>query len=118
MLVSSGNSTLVILQTASLISLSTILPTAFSFAENCRTVFDDPEPGFILLPTDLEYFIQFKDEDFKRRQTIVDVHQQEQQEVRNVPPESDSRRKRPSALHPLFRGRIWIAQLGPNRQKF
>jgi hypothetical protein len=51
-------------------------------------VFDDPEPGCTLLPTNLEYFIQFEEEDFKRRQAIVDERQQEQQQhqLHNVPP--------------------------------
>ena len=47
-------------------------------------MFDDPEPGCTLLPTDLEYFIQFEEEDFDRRQAIVDECQKEQQ-LHNVP---------------------------------
>lgn len=54
--------------------------------KNCYTVFDDPEPGFTLLPADLDYFVQFEEEDFKRRQAIVDQDREEQLEVRNVPP--------------------------------
>ena len=49
-------------------------------------MFDDPEPGWTLLPTDLEYFIQFEEQDFDRRQAIVDESQKEQQRLHNVPP--------------------------------
>ncbi|MCJ1259196.1 hypothetical protein MMC24_007032 [Lignoscripta atroalba] len=54
--------------------------------KNCHVVFDDLEPVWTFLPTDLEYFIHFEEEDFKRRQAIVDERYLEQQQLQIVPP--------------------------------
>lgn len=51
---------------------------------------DDPEPGCTFMPTDLEYFIPFEEEDFKRRQEIVDGRLQEQQQLQKRPTSGSS----------------------------
>ena len=48
-------------------------------------MFDDLEPVWTLLPTDFEYFIRFEEEDFNRRQAIVDECKMELQ-LHPVPP--------------------------------
>ena len=71
-------------------------------------MFDNLEPGFTFLPADLGYFIRFEEEDFQRRQAIVDERHKERQQWHDVPPSTSlppPPRRCPTAQEYL---RAWI----------
>ena len=64
--------------------------------KNCHTAFDGPEPGCTVIPTDLDYFIQFEKKDYERRQAMMNESYQGLQKS-NSDPLLPPRRQCPTA---------------------
>jgi hypothetical protein len=57
-------------------------PEIYPLCANCHTEFDDSIPGFIVLPTNLDFFIEYEERDYESR---INAARDGEERERSVP---------------------------------